>query len=193
MPALLDYMRAVRTKRNGTAAHSEDIPTSPPTSQPVEAPGSSNQPAGVLPNPQWLAPAILAILATVFALHWAQKFFIPLLIGIILSYILNPLVSSMERIKIPRVVGAMLVILALVGGAALSVMSLRVQVERILDQTPEAAGKVSALLREFAAEPNTMQKVQAAARELEQATNETAEPSATQQKAPRLVVVEQPP
>ena len=193
MPAPLDYMRAVRTKRNGTAAHSEDIPTSPPTSQPVEAPGSSNQPAGVLPNPQWLAPAILAILATVFALHWAQKFFIPLLIGIILSYILNPLVSSMERIKIPRVVGAMLVILALVGGAALSVMSLRVQVERILDQTPEAAGKVSALLREFAAEPNTMQKVQAAARELEQATNETAEPSATQQKAPRRVVVEQPP
>jgi predicted PurR-regulated permease PerM len=91
------------------------------------------------------------------------------------------------------VLGATLVMLALLGGTALSVMSLRVQVERILDQAPEAAGKLSALLREMAAEPNAMQKMQAAARELEQATNETAEPPTTQQKAPRRVVVEQAP
>ena len=186
-------MRAIPTKRNGTATDSGEAPASPARPQPVEAPVSSNQSAGVLPDAQWLAPAIVALVATVFALHWAQKFFIPLLIGIILSYILNPLVSSLERIKIPRVLGAMLVVLALLGGTALSVMSLRVQVERILDQAPEAAGKLSALLREMAAEPNAMQKVQAAARELEQATNETTEPPTTQQKAPRRVVVEQAP
>ena len=185
-------MRAIPTKKERAEPALAQI-SEPRPSQAGSPPSEvSQQPAGTLLDGQRVAPVILAILAIIFVLHWAQKFFIPLLIGIILSYTLNPLVNWLERMKIPRVVGATLVILALVAGTSLSIMSLRGQVERIFDQAPEAAGKLSAMLREMAAEPNAIQKVQAAARQLEQATNETAEPSANQPKTVRRVVVEQP-
>ena len=59
-----------------------------------------------------LALAIVTTIVVVFALQWAEKFFIPLLLGIIIAYTLNPLVVWLERIKIPRVVGTSIVMLA---------------------------------------------------------------------------------
>lgn len=44
----------------------------------------------------WLL-IIVATIAIVFALEWAQRFFIPLLLGIVLAYTLNPLVVWLER------------------------------------------------------------------------------------------------
>lgn len=136
-----------------------------------------------------LARVLVATAATLFVLHSAQKFFIPLLFAILMAYTLNPLVAWLERLRIPRVVGATLVMLALVGMGILGTMSLRDQVDRILDQVPEAAGKLSAALQDLAAEPNTMQKVQAAAREIEQATSQAADQAS---KPPARIVVEQP-
>src|ERR1700682_6089301 len=59
---------------------------------------------------QALALAIVAAVVVVFALQWAEKFFIPLLLGIIIAYTLNPLVVWLERIKNPRVVGKSIVV-----------------------------------------------------------------------------------
>src|SRR5690349_1950596 len=56
-----------------------------------------------------LALRILAALASVFALSWAQAFVVPLLLGIVLSYTLNPLVAWLEAIRIPRVAGTIIV------------------------------------------------------------------------------------
>ena len=52
-----------------------------------------------------VALAILATVAVVFALDWAQSLFISLLLGILLAYTLNPLVIWLERLGIPRVLG----------------------------------------------------------------------------------------
>lgn len=135
---------------------------------------------------------ILAIVATVFALYSAQKFFIPLVLGLILACTLNPLVRFLERLKIPRVVGSTLVIAALLCGIAAATLSLRTQVEKILDQVPEGAAKLSAALQEMASQPNTLLQVQEAARTLEQATNQAANGQSTAQKPPTRVVVEEP-
>ena len=56
-----------------------------------------------------MALGILATLATVFALSWAQAFLVPLLLGVIIAYTLNPLVAWLERIRIPRVAGTVIV------------------------------------------------------------------------------------
>ena len=48
-----------------------------------------------------LALAILATVAVVFALEWAQSFVVSLLLGILFAYTLNPLVVWLERIRIP--------------------------------------------------------------------------------------------
>ena len=139
-----------------------------------------------------LAEVIVAVVATIFALYWAQRFFIPLFLGIILAYTLNPLVTWMERIKIPRLVGTTIVMVTLLFGVALGTLSLRGQVERILDQVPDAAGKLSVVLKDMAAQPNTVLKVQAAALEIEQATNQAASGTTASQKPPTRVVIEEP-
>ena len=139
-----------------------------------------------------LAEVIVAVVATIFALYWAQRFFIPLFLGIILAYTLNPLVTWMERIKVPRLVGTTIVMMTLLFGVALGTLSLRGQVERILDEVPNAAGKLSVALKDMATQPNTMLKVQAAAREIEQATNQAANGTTASQKPPTRVVIEEP-
>jgi predicted PurR-regulated permease PerM len=161
----------------------------PQVGQPKDPPLTTvNQPAGS----RSLAEVIVAVVATIFALYWAQRFFIPLFLGIVLAYTLNPLVTWMERIKIPRLVGTTIVMVTLLFGIALGTLSLRGQVERILDQVPDAAGKLSVVLKDMAAQPNTVLKVQAAALEIEQATNQAASGTTASQKPPTRVVIEEP-
>ena len=52
-----------------------------------------------------LALVIIATVAAVFALQWAQGFFISLLLGILFAYTLSPLVAWLEQIHIPRALG----------------------------------------------------------------------------------------
>jgi predicted PurR-regulated permease PerM len=140
-----------------------------------------------------LAVAIVTIVVVVYALQWAEKFFIPLLLGIIMAYTLNPLVVWLERIKIPRAVGSSLVMLAVLGGATFVTIPLRGQIETILDQLPEAASKLSGALRGMGkGQANPMQKVQAAAREIEQATSQATDISSTPKQAVTHIVIDQP-
>jgi predicted PurR-regulated permease PerM len=144
-------------------------------------------------NARGLALAILATVAVVFALQWAEKFFIPLLLGIIIAYTLNPLVVWLERIKIPRVVGTSIVMIAFLCAGAFTTMSLRDQVQTILEQLPEAANKISVTLLDMRkGQPNTMQKVQAAAREIDKATSQAGDAHTTPQQTPPHVVVDRP-
>jgi predicted PurR-regulated permease PerM len=140
-----------------------------------------------------LAVAIVTMVVVIYALQWAEKFFIPLLLGIIIAYTLNPLVVWLERIKIPRAVGSSLVMLAVLGGTAFVTIPLRGQIETILDQLPEAASKLSGALRGMGkGQANPMQKVQAAAREIEQATTQATDISSTPKQAVTHIVIDQP-
>ena len=156
-------------------------------------PESSATPTATLPSDsRGMAAIIVATVATVFALSSAQKFFIPLVFGLILACTLNPLVRFLERLKIPRLIGTTLVMAALLCGMAAATLSLRTQVEKILDQVPDAAAKLSATLRDLASQPNPMLKVQEAARKLEQATNQAANGQTPAQKPPTRVVIDDP-
>ena len=140
-----------------------------------------------------LALAIVTAAVVVFALQWAEKFFIPLLLGIIIAYTLNPLVVWLERIKIPRVVGTSIVMLVVLGGSAYVTISLRGQIQTILDQLPTAASKLSVTLRSMReGQPNTMQKVQAAARELDKATSQAADIHSEPKQPATHIVIDQP-
>jgi hypothetical protein len=66
-------------------------------------------------NARGLALGILAVFSTVFALSWAQSFVIPLLLGIVISYTVNPLVNWLEAIRVPRVCGTFIVIASIIG------------------------------------------------------------------------------
>ncbi len=141
-------------------------------------------------DPRSVALAVLAIIALVFALHWARTFFVSLLMGILIAYALNPVVVRMERVRVPRWAASTLVILVLCGAGVLAAGLLGGQIRAAAEQLPEAARKVSAKLSRDG-EPGTLEKVQTAAREIEKATNQaTGTPPAPRQGA--AVVVEQP-
>lgn len=116
---------------------------------------------------------ILAAIAVVFALKWAQSLFVTLLLGILFAYTLNRLVVWLELIRIPRAAGTSIVMVGVLCAIALGANSLSGQIQTILDQVPEAVSKLSigvAKLRR--GEVSTMQKMQTAASEIEKATGE---------------------
>jgi predicted PurR-regulated permease PerM len=146
------------------------------------------------PRPQidarGLALSVIAIVALMFALHWARTFFVSLFMGILIAYALNPVVVRMERIRMPRWAGATLVVCALCGACVLAAGMLGGQIRAVAEQLPEAARKVSTKLSSMRdGGPGTLEKVQAAAREIEKATNQaTGAPAAAKPGA--AVVVE---
>jgi predicted PurR-regulated permease PerM len=170
---------------------------------PVPAASLNPVPPGDAPTPAFaarmsvdargLALGILATIAVVLALDWAQSFVISLLLGIFIAYTLNPPVVWLERLRIPRVLGAGLVMAALVSALVLGTYSLRGQIQTILQQLPDAAGKFSEGLAGLRhGQPGNMQNVQSAARQIERAANQAADGPSTSQQSATHVVIDQP-
>ena len=140
-----------------------------------------------------LALAILATVAVVFALEWAQSFIISMLLGILFAYTLNPLVVWLERIRVPRALGATVVMVGVVCALGVGTYSLRGQMQTILEQVPEAVSKLSTGLASLRkGEASTMQKMQTVASEIEKAASEATGMAATPRQAATRVVVDPP-
>src|ERR1043166_2256235 len=139
-----------------------------------------------------IALVVLAVVAAMFALHWAQKFFIPLVLGVLIAYTLNPLVVGLQRIRIPRVFAATLVTAALIGATTLIANLVSGEVAAIIENLPDASNKVSIALTRMnpPGKATAIQKVQQAATQLEKATSQAAGGALTPRpSAPPVAVV----
>ena len=117
--------------------------------------------------------AVLALLASLFALHWAAAVVIPVLLGLTFSYALSPLVDRLERLRLPRALGAALLMGVLVGGLGWTAWSLSDDAAALLESLPEAAQKVRQTVQNQRSGSETaIDKVQRAATEIEQAAQE---------------------
>ena len=122
-------------------------------------------------NARGLALGVIATIAFVYALQWAQDFLVPLLLGIFIAYTLNPVVLWLERCKVPRVIGATLVTVAIL--CLMAGILHRVQGEffNIIDDLPRLTQKVTKVMRDSSdGSPSTIAQVQAAADQIERAT-----------------------
>lgn len=122
-------------------------------------------------NARGLALGVLATIAFVFALQWAQKFFVPLLLGILIAYTLNPVVRWLERWHIRRIVGATLVTVMIVGAMGGTLYRLQGEFFNILDELPTLTHKVTRILSNTSGQRSTLQQMQAAAAEIERAAS----------------------
>jgi predicted PurR-regulated permease PerM len=68
-----------------------------------------------------VALTTLAVLAGIAILRWAEPVIIPIVLGILLSYVLSPAVRSMAKRGVPRALGAFIVIALLCGAGGLAV------------------------------------------------------------------------
>jgi predicted PurR-regulated permease PerM len=144
-------------------------------------------------NARGLALGTLAALATVFALWWAQSFMIPLLVGIVISYTVNPLVNRFEAIRVPRVAGTVIVMTSIIGALTFGTYSLRGQMQTIVAQLPVAATTLTTgLARLRISQTGNLRTMQNAAAELEKATTQDSTGSVAQRHPATHVIVDQP-
>jgi predicted PurR-regulated permease PerM len=161
------------------AASTAPAPASAGLEQPVPdfpEPGDEALAGGLrLPvhvNARGLSLGIIATVAFVFALQWAQKFFVPLLLGIFIAYTLSPIVLWLERHHVKRSIGATLVTAAILAAMALTMQRVQGQFFNIVDELPALTHKVTRLLTDASdGQPSTIQQMQQAAAEIEQAAS----------------------
>jgi predicted PurR-regulated permease PerM len=136
--------------------------------------------------------AVLAVLGTVFTLHWASAVLIPVMVGVMFSYALSPIVERLARWRVPRAVSAAALIIGLLGGAVGLVYSLADDANELIESLPKATQKLRQVLRSGSQARSPMEQVQMAATQLERAAEETGPRSAGTRGATR-VVIERPP
>ena len=121
-----------------------------------------------------VALTIVALAATIALLRWAQTVFIPIVLSVLISYALEPIVAGLLRIRIPRLVGAAIVVALSIGGLAYTGYVLSDDVAAIVARLPEAAQTVRRALRPTRGDPGAIQQVQKAADELQKTADAAA-------------------
>jgi len=130
-----------------------------------------------------LAMTVLACLAVVLLLQYAQSVLVPIVIGILISYGLTPFVGGLQRLRVPRAVGAAVAVILVVSGLGLGVYTLSDQAMAIVSDVPQAAQRIRERVRAHrGGKGGALEKVQQAATEIDRAAQEAARPT-TAEKA----------
>jgi predicted PurR-regulated permease PerM len=120
-----------------------------------------------------LALVVLALLALIGAAHAAQDFLVPLVAGILIAYALKPLVSALERLHVPRAVGAALMLVAMSIALAGAIVWVKGDAAAALAELPEAARQLRMAAHESASAPkNPIGHVREIVAELNRAASE---------------------
>ena len=154
---------------------------------------SPEQPATVLSdvpvNIRSLSLIVLAGLGCVFVLHWAKAIFIPVMLSLLFSYALSPLVNWLEAKRMPRWLSSavlLLVILSSVGGTAYALSD---EAAKLVEALPAAASKFAQNMKAASGKaPSTLETVQKAATQIEQATQDTNAAASPTRGVMRVVV-----
>jgi predicted PurR-regulated permease PerM len=136
---------------------------------------------------------VLAVIASIYMLRWADGVFIPVLLGLMMSYALSPIVNSLQRWHLPRAVGAAVLLVAMVGGAGSLLYSLGDDATALIESLPEAAQKLRVSLHgPHSPSTGPIENVQKAAAELERAADEGAAPASPDRRGVTRVEIERP-
>lgn len=168
----------------------------------LASPGPSASPGALgLPGPLLLqmpvdvrnvSLALLALFATVALLHWASAVFIPILLSLLLTTALRPAVEALWRLHIPRWLGAGVLLVSIVSGLAVAGWSLSDGASQLVESLPVAAKKVRDSIRSGSSQTSTLNTVQQAATQIEQAASENTA-AAPARRGVQRVIVERPP
>jgi predicted PurR-regulated permease PerM len=137
-----------------------------------------------------LSVATIAILLLAFAARVASRLFVPIAFGLLVSYALEPPVAALERKRVPRWLGAIIVMLLATGSLGLGAYALWNQANAAAAKLPVGAQQLRELLQQHSlvGGDNPVTQVQRAAEELKQLSEPDREPSRS--AAPRTVRVE---
>ncbi|WP_370231495.1 AI-2E family transporter [Marinobacter nauticus] len=136
---------------------------------------------------------VLTSIASLYFIDWAQPVLLPLVVAVLISYALDPLVATLDRIHIPRPLGAALVLCTLIAILAAASVPLKQEAMAMLDKIPQA---IKELQREDAStsedEESIMEKAQIAAKQIEETAEKSQEEPAVQAGVTPVRVVDEP-
>jgi predicted PurR-regulated permease PerM len=125
-----------------------------------------------------MALVVLTTLALLATLRWASPFFIPLMLGFMLSYALSPVVNGLQSLHIPRAISAGVLIIGIIGAMGATAYSFSDDANQLIESLPDAAKKLRDSLHASGAGTHTsLGTVQKAAAQLEQAAQEAGTPT----------------
>jgi predicted PurR-regulated permease PerM len=160
--------------RNGNVKNAGPATVPPSDDAPMVIPSGPEPVVLQMPvDVRSVALSILAGAATIMLLRYMQDVFIPLVLGGLLFYALDPFVDRLERLKVPRAVAAGAVLLLLVSATTGIAYALRFQAIAVVEQMPAAAQRFRDAFR-GRGQPGTFGKMQEAAKEIEKTADSMA-------------------
>jgi predicted PurR-regulated permease PerM len=123
-----------------------------------------------LPPPERSWATTIAIPLLLIAALWAaQTVVIPVVASLLLSYALEPTIVRMERLRVPRAIGAPFVLLLLLFATGSGIYALRGEAEAFANRLPEGAHAIAQAVRTKTVASGPWARLQQAAKELEAA------------------------
>ncbi|MEP6702420.1 MAG: AI-2E family transporter [Betaproteobacteria bacterium] len=123
-------------------------------------------------NVRSLSLAVLAVVAVIVFLRWAEAVLVPITFAVLAGYALMPMVRWLKRhAKLPEAISAAVVLLVICAGMIVGVLSLQKQALGLLELLPRAAHKIEDAMRRTSSDKTSaMERVKSAAAELDKAT-----------------------
>src|SRR5689334_14531235 len=90
---------------------------------------------------------VLTVLACVLALQWTRPLLVPIVIGVLISYSLDPLVKRLTSWHLPHALAVTLVFLGAVTVVGVLAYSLSQQVVAVTDRLPRAAQELREIVQ----------------------------------------------
>ena len=162
----------------------------------VASPSTRDWPASVLVAARLMSLAVLCA-----ALYWGQAVLVPLVLAALLTFLLSPLVTRLDRLRVPRVVGVLLVMTlagAAIGGVGYVVAG---QLRSFAAELPMHRQNIRAKIRDAVelTRGGAIEHVQDTIEDISNVVEEGADPPppARQQRRdddePQRVIIEQSP
>lgn len=134
-----------------------------------------------------------AIVAAIWLLKNTQEVLIPFVVSGLLFYALDPFVDRLQRWRIPRMIGATVVLVSVVAGSAAIVYALSDQMIDVVEQVPRSARLLRDQLRKPRnGEQGAIEKVQQAADAIDRTAAESTAPTPAPRGVQRVQIEQAP-
>lgn len=122
-----------------------------------------------------IALTALTTIAVIWVLYVGQTLIVPLLVAVVISLVLGPVVNGLHRVRVPRSLGAALVLVLFCGTFGGTVYWLTEPATALVNDMPRVAQRVSAMMtRTTGGRTGAVADLQQAADELTRATDAPA-------------------
>jgi predicted PurR-regulated permease PerM len=136
---------------------------------------------------------VLAACGVIVMMRFAAPLLLPIVLSVMLFYMLDPIVDTLQRWHVPRLLGSLVVVFGFVGALGTGGTFLWPQIDSVLMKVPEGTEHLRQTLRQQrrVQGDSALERIQAAARAVDSAAAEAGTPT-TKSPGVTRVEIEQP-